>query len=210
MFVLSGPLGSLPPQVLLTRKPPETVTYMGAEWLIKTNAVSVVPSVSSFVAIRSASHTKLVVKKNVRYLGLGNPSLDGNPSCGKVELPKTCKQLVEASLKKTIDSRPSRFDYLPGSYFRGNIANLDKVRKICPLPETEREIECVGQDLGASHKDFLVRSRLTETNLKRMRLEDYRIIHFATHGLLAEETHDLSGLSPEPALVMTPPASPTD
>ena len=38
-----------------------------------------------------------------------------------------------------------------------------------------------------------------------MRLDRYRIIHFATHGLLAADTLDLTGTRSEPALVLSPP-----
>jgi CHAT domain-containing protein len=36
-------------------------------------------------------------------------------------------------------------------------------------------------------------------------LEGYRVVHFATHGLLASETEMAAGGPSEPALVLTPP-----
>jgi CHAT domain-containing protein len=47
---------------------------------------------------------------------------------------------------------------------------------------------------------------MTETMIKKMALDNYRIIHFATHGLLADEAR--GGIT-EPALVLTPPKIPT-
>ena len=41
------------------------------------------------------------------------------------------------------------------------------------------------------------------------RMSTYRIIHFATHGLLASETEIDAGGPPEPALVLTPPNAPS-
>ena len=53
--------------------------------------------------------------------------------------------------------------------------------------------------------DLLMRERATETELKRLdaagALADYRVVSFATHGLVAGEAG-----AGEPALVMTPPA----
>ena len=47
----------------------------------------------------------------------------------------------------------------------------------------------------------MVGTQATETRLKQMALTDYKVLAFATHGLVAGE---FAGLS-EPALVLTPP-----
>jgi CHAT domain-containing protein len=46
----------------------------------------------------------------------------------------------------------------------------------------------------------------TETTVKHMALEDYRVVYFATHGLVAG---DVKGLG-EPALALTLPLEPSD
>ena len=51
---------------------------------------------------------------------------------------------------------------------------------------------------------------MTETGLKKAPLDTYRILHFATHGLLAGETAQLAAARAEPALVMTPPDTPSE
>jgi CHAT domain-containing protein len=51
---------------------------------------------------------------------------------------------------------------------------------------------------------------MTESALKKMPLNRYRVIHFATHGLLAGESAKLSSAHAEPALVMSPPDTPTE
>ena len=47
---------------------------------------------------------------------------------------------------------------------------------------------------------------MTETRLKKLPLDRYRIVHFATHGLLAGETAIIDKAGAEPALVLIPPA----
>jgi CHAT domain-containing protein len=42
--------------------------------------------------------------------------------------------------------------------------------------------------------------------LKHTPLDRYRVVHFATHGLLAGQSKQLAGTGAEPALVLTPPA----
>src|SRR5207249_4467195 len=78
-----------------------------------------------------------------------------------------------------------------------------------PLPETSQELTCVAQSVGAKAKDLVLGPSLTETAVKRLPLDKYRIVHFATHGLLAEQTKSVGGLPAEPALVLTPPKIPT-
>src|SRR5262249_47910603 len=58
--------------------------------------------------------------------------------------------------------------------------------------------------LGASEENIIVGADATKERLKAAPLQDYRVLHFATHGLVAG---GLSGLR-EPALVLTlPPQS---
>jgi CHAT domain-containing protein len=51
---------------------------------------------------------------------------------------------------------------------------------------------------------------MTETTVKSAALERYRIVHFATHGLLAGETAQYANARAEPALLMSPPAEATE
>ncbi|HWB52145.1 MAG TPA: CHAT domain-containing tetratricopeptide repeat protein [Stellaceae bacterium] len=87
--------------------------------------------------------------------------------------------------------------------FRG--ANAADIRELPALPETAGELRAVAQALGASPDDLLLGAQATVTALHRLPLDRYRIVEFATHGLLSG---DLAGLT-EPALVLTPPAQPT-
>jgi len=82
---------------------------------------------------------------------------------------------------------------------------VSAVRRICPLPDTARELSCVAKMVSVRSGRILQGRALTETAVKREPLDRYRIIHFATHGLLADE---LRGVD-EPALVLTPPDIPS-
>lgn len=48
------------------------------------------------------------------------------------------------------------------------------------------------------------------TRVKETNLDEYRIVYFATHGLLAGEVKDFAKLKAEPALVLTLPERPTE
>ena len=91
------------------------------------------------------------------------------------------------------------------NYFRGSRADLRALRMLPALPETEVEVSRVATALKADDKSILLGPEATEHAVKVLsnsgRLREYRIIHFATHGLISG---DLEGLN-EPALVLTLP-----
>ena len=86
---------------------------------------------------------------------------------------------------------------------------MARIRRQPPLPETADEVCAVARDLGAAESDVLLGSRATESTLKSLSasgaLKTYRVLHFATHGLVAGETESLARSKAEPALILTPP-----
>ena len=78
---------------------------------------------------------------------------------------------------------------------------------LAPLPETRDELLALATAFGAKPPETFVRlgANATEAMVRsESDLRDYRVIAFATHGLLAG---DFAGLV-EPALVLTPPDKP--
>lgn len=77
------------------------------------------------------------------------------------------------------------------------------------LPETEHELRKVAEALAVPNPEILLRERAGEAALASMAgseaLREFRIVHFATHGLRADETGTLG----EPAIALSLPASPT-
>ncbi|WP_088347220.1 MULTISPECIES: CHAT domain-containing tetratricopeptide repeat protein [Rhodomicrobium] len=183
LLVPTGALTSLPFQVLLT-DPPRSGARPGeafaeANWLIRRHALSVLPTVESLRSLRQFAAEGTAVKP---FFGLGDPVLLG-PSGG---------QRQRAAVQ-------------PDQFYRNGVADLRALSQLMPLPDTAKELEAIAKILGAPRDAVALREAATETRLKSMRLKDYRILQFATHGLVAG---DLSGLA-EPALVLTPPANPT-
>ena len=188
ILVPTGPLTSLPFQVLVTAPPEAGATGPAASrdaaWLIRRHALSVLPSVPSLAALRRNGASLEAAEP---FLGIGDPVLRG-PSL----LPG---QVRGSGLE-------------PAAIYRGGKADLRALRQLMPLPETAAELRAIAAALHAPDEALLLEHDATETRVRREPLDRYRIIHFATHGLVAG---DLSGLA-EPALVLTPPirASDTD
>ena len=183
LLVPTGPLESLPLNLLVTKKPeidPAASVfdnYQAAAWLPKNYSLTRLPSVSSLRALRvfaAAGEAK------EPFIGFGDPILKGDVG-----------DLHGLEL---------------ASVYRGTTADIDQVRNLPELPDTADELKRIAQYLRAPDDKIYLRERATETVLKNTDLTNSRVVAFATHGLVGGE---ISGLA-EPALVLSPPDEATE
>jgi CHAT domain-containing protein/tetratricopeptide (TPR) repeat protein len=167
-------------------------TYRHAAWLIKRHTVSILPSIASLRALRVAKSQTHPVKPMV---GFGDPVFNPNEQLITSAGGSTASPLMTAQKR-------SFSDYWKGIGVDRSLLSQALAR----LPETAFEVEQIADKLGASRDDIHLRQSASETTLKSLRLSSYRIIYFATHGLVAG---DIKGLA-EPSLVLTIPARPSD
>jgi CHAT domain-containing protein len=197
-----GVLTSLPLQVLITDGPvvvhpglKDLAMFREAHWLIRRHAVSVIPSVSSLEGLRV--HAKRHGERQRPLVGFGNPRFTTAPVVARSDKRGRSRSTIQvASAMRTRGF---------SSYWRGAEVNLTALRGLPELPETEQELKTVARSLGAPLRDLRFSTAATETAVKQMDLSAYRIVYFATHGLVAGEVQGLG----EPALVLTPPDTPS-
>lgn len=192
IIVPSGPLTGLPFHMLVS-KPPKAggnlaTRYKDAHWLLRDHSVTILPAVSSLRALRQLARSGRTKRP---FIGIGNPSF--------VKPQQTPARTTRAKTRAV------------STYFRGRLADIDRLSgKIPPLPDTAGELVTVGKALKARQRDIILGRKASETTLKSMsakgRLDDYRIVHFATHGLVAGE---IKGLA-EPALALSLPSKATE
>ena len=158
-------------------------------WLIRSHAVTVLPSVSSLKVLRSKA---AAAEAKNPLIGFADPVFDQ-------DLPRLQQNsLVMASLAVARG-------------VRGAIADIAVLRKALPaLPETANELKQVAASVKVSDADVILGPDATETRVKRSKLDQYRIVYFATHALLAGEVSQFAKLNAEPALVLSLPAKPTE
>ncbi len=145
-------------------------------------------------------------------IAFGNPLLVGRDGTDERAFAK------QSCPKKALEPEPERVSRaLPdaiASLFRGGIADVTALRRQAPLPETADELCAVANELGAAQSEIHLGSRATETEIKRISrdgtLSKARVVHFATHGLIASETQSLDKNLAEPALLLTPPDTATE
>ena len=168
-------LQSLPFGVLVTAKPPpirEFADYRSVNWLARRYATTVLPSVSSLGVLRTFTSSSPGTRP---FLGIGDPTLGGGPGAAR-GVPRVV-------------------------LFRGGTADVDSVRSLPELPETADELRAIGEQLGAAPTDLVLRDGARKPAVMKLEFAGYRVVAFATHGLVAG---DINGLA-EPALVLTPP-----
>jgi TPR repeat protein/CHAT domain-containing protein len=220
LVIASGPLTSLPFNVLVTDKPERAIPegladYRNAAWLGARTTVTVLPSVASLKVLRQLAKTSRASKP---YLGVGNPLLDGPHQHSQwgafyktqAELAHGRQQCAGAATpQRIVEARGRRSAAGFTSVFRGGRADIETVRLWTPLPETADELCQIGRSLGVPESEILLGANATEAKVKDLsesgQLAQYAILHFATHGAL---TGQVQGLA-EPGLILTPPAKGT-
>lgn len=206
LVVPSGALTSLPFQVLVTKPPLPGQDYQSLAWLARDHALTVLPSAASLTALRRNARTASGPEP---FIGFGDPVLAGR--CGPVLVPKTCPdEDIRLAKAQAPAPRFARGLGAASEYYRDGVADVAALRKACPLPDTAHELKCVAKSLGAPPSSLVLGKAMTEAAAKSMPLDHYRIIHFATHGLLAGETARFAQNRAEPALLFTPPEKATE
>ncbi len=199
LVVPSGALTALPFHLLVTEKPaaaiPEKIDgYRGAAWLLKRQAVSVLPSVASLKALRAFARKDQVIKPMTCFGDpIFNPMQDN--SGDKRRLGTT-----ESAARGVMTAAYTDF-WLGAGVDRARLAQA-----LPQLPDTADELSAVARDLGVAAADIHLGRDASETAVKRAVLADYGIIYFATHGLVAG---DVKGLA-EPSLALSIPKQPSD
>jgi CHAT domain-containing protein/Tfp pilus assembly protein PilF len=192
LVVPSGALTALPFHLLVTEKPvaaiPEKLDgYRDAAWLLKRQAVSVLPSVSSLKSLRAFARKDQVVKP---MTGFGDPLF--NPALGGSD-----KRTATKSASRSVTSM-AYTDFWQG-------AGVDRARlaqALSQLPDTADELKAVARDLGVDASDIHLGADASEITVKHAKLDDYGIVYFATHGLVAG---DVKGVA-EPSLALSIPS----
>jgi CHAT domain-containing protein len=200
LIVPTGPLTALPFHLLVTEKPAialprmqsnDMAGYRDAGWLVRRHAVTVLPSVANLKALRVSVRKGQGTKPMIGF---------GDPVFARDQIAASVGQ--RASTVK-IAARTRAY----AEYWQGASVNRAKLAEaLPPLPDSADELKAVAAKLGASSSDIHLGRDATEANVKRLPLADYRVVYFATHGLVAG---DVEGLG-EPSLALTLPNEPSE
>ncbi len=182
LIAANGSLSSLPLSLLVVSPPHgqdnDPQSLRDTDWLVKYHAAITLPSIRYVHKGLGGANRSEGKNQQVELLAFGNPLLGGS-----------------VGISRSLDD-------VEGLFSNG-LANVEAVRSLAPLPNTDRELKRIAKTLGTSEQSLYLGQQATESALKKADMAGVNVLAFATHGLLSGE---LSGLA-EPALVFTPPKS---
>jgi CHAT domain-containing protein len=182
-IVTNGALTSLPPQLLVANDP-SGKNLKELDWLIRSHAVTVLPSVASLKILRSGSQASSARKPMIAF---------ADPVFSKTA---RAQQLAMRSIT---------------SFYRGTQVDVAAIGEyLSQLPGTRREAQQIAADLNADDADIKLGLAATETAVKQAKLDQYRIVYFATHGLVAGDLETFAKDKAEAALALSIPDKPND
>ena len=171
IFVPTWPISNLPLSVLIINGYENgSAKYKNYRWLGLEKNISYVTAIGDF---QENSNRKENIKLS-SFLGIGDPLLGpSNQSLRGLNFVDTSQD----DLKKSFN-----------------------IKSLPSLPATGLEIKFVQKIFPESETSIFLGSEATERNLKEIDTSKFKVISFATHGLMANEWENLD----EPALVLTP------
>ncbi len=202
----NGALGELPLSLLPTAPSqfdaaanPPFAGYRDVPWLARSHAVTVVPSASALVTLRrlppgAAGRDKLI--------GFGDPYFNAQEAADAEAEQQAPVQVAaaDASASPVVTSRGVALKLRASPHTedvdRAELAMLPR------LPDTRAELTAVAKALDVDPSKALHLGKdANEESVEGADLSRYRIVAFATHGLVPG---DLDGLT-QPALALTAP-----
>jgi CHAT domain-containing protein len=185
-LVFEGALTSLPPQLLVTADPAGKA-LADVDWLIRRHAVTVLPAVASLKALRGKAARVAAPKP---LIGFADPLFD------PAGLPSNPRLATTVSVARGMG---------------GAVADVKELAAaLVPLPSTADELRQVAAGVKASASDIFLGRAASKSALKQAKLDQYRIVYFATHALVADEVERYAKLKAEPALVLSLPEKPSE
>lgn len=177
------------------------LAYQQTPWLVRKVAIAHLPSTSAFTALRRSPESRAIRQP---FVGFGNPVFHADAIAGLHR--GGVRNLMLAQAVDTTEERVNAVAQGKKPLEANSAPRLtlgSAFGLLSPLPDTAEELTETAASLGANlERDVFLGRRATERNVKQMKLDDRRVVSFATHGIAPGE---LIGLD-QPALALSNPA----
>jgi CHAT domain-containing protein len=195
-----GALGMLPLGLLVTEPAtqqgdtqPAFAGYRAVPWLSRTHAVSMIPSAAALLSLRRLPS---VATERNRMIGFGDPVFNERQVAD--ELDDGTRETIQIA-DATVRGLPLR----RRSSVQTQVLENAELGLLPRLPDTADELRSIALALQADPSKVLYLGKAaTEQRVKTSDLSKYRVVVFATHGLVPG---DLAGLT-QPALALSSPS----
>ena len=196
ILVTNGALGLLPLSLLPTAPAqinnddePMFAAYKQVPWLARSHAVTIVPSAAALRTLRALPPGKPAREKLIAF---------GDPLFSQQQAEDAAKPVQVAELATTVRGVPLRRRSSP------QLEGVDsaELAMLPRLPDTAEELRSIAIAMEADPAKVLYLGKdANEQKVKSLDLSGFKILAFATHGLVPGE---LNGLT-QPALALSAP-----
>lgn len=200
VVVTNGALGLLPLSLLPTMPTeakadhtPPFANYRDVPWLARSYAVTTVPSAAALRTLRQLSPGK---PNRAQLVAFGDPIFSVDELTKDDEKDEMIKVASAANVTRGLPLRRRNSPKLEG-------VDSAEIAMLPRLPDTADELKSIALVLQADPtKVLFLGKNATEETVKTTDLSGFKVLAFATHGLVAGE---LNGLT-QPALALSSPA----
>ena len=205
VVVTNGALGELPLGLLPTENvqvdmqaKPLFAGYRQVPWLARSHSVTVVPSAAAFMTLRSLPSGS---PNRENLVGFGDPYFSRDQAALAEGDGVQIAEASEAETEGEVDvvrGRPLKLRAAPQTekVDKAELAMLPR------LPDTREELKAMARALNVDPaRSLFLGKEASEKTVESLDLTLFRVIAFATHGLIPG---DLDGLT-EPALALSAP-----
>jgi CHAT domain-containing protein len=201
LVVAHGPLGQLPVALFPTaptpvgpEQPPLFSNYRQIPWLIRTHAVTMLPTVTSLATLRALPPPDRTRRP---FVGFGDPLFNA-------EAPTRPEQSTAARDDTSDDVAVRSMSLARRSSPRTEGLDSNRLALLPRLSDTADEIRSIAVAMQADlTKEVFVGAHANERTVKTLDLSRFKVLVFATHGLVPG---DLDGLT-QPALALSAPSA---
>ena len=199
-IVRDGILNTIPFEALVTEQPREIgvtpADYASLKYLVRDHEIAYVPSATVMAAIRQQRAGK---PAGEGALLVGDPifdAADGRFKSGRTapEGDTVARDLIAKTFLESSDVAPSSAKTTnPAGRVTANPAQATNIPR---LPSTRKETTRIAEILkqAGSPADVLLDLQANEAEITQRKLQQYRFLHLATHGLLNADRPQFSGL----------------
>jgi CHAT domain-containing protein/tetratricopeptide (TPR) repeat protein len=195
LVVADGALNYVPFDALLSAEPPLGADFSTLPYLIKTNETLFAPSASVVAAMRQQRASGTDARAAGDMLVVADPVFDASDSRARAARPAGPPQ-PDTQTAQTGLSFDSALADLSGE---GSAAGTDASARrgvLVRLTGTREEAQEIAKlAVGSGRKaDVWLDTDASEANVEGRDLSRYRVLHFATHGLLNAERPQFTGV----------------
>jgi CHAT domain-containing protein len=207
IMVTNGLLGELPLSLLPTAparvdtgSAPLFAGYRDIPWLARSHAITVMPSASALLTLRRLLPGS---PKRDKLIGFGDPYFNEQQALeAEHDGPAETLELASASGVRGTAAATRGLSFNLRASPRTEDVDSAELALLPRLPDTRAELIAMAHALGADPAKALYLGKdANEHNVESIDLSRFRIVAFATHGLVPG---DLDGLT-QPALALTAP-----